>query len=222
MPLWGLGLWADVMVASCMLALRETHKGEGLDWLILPELAVHPNDVRTHLVPFARAHKALILTGLTYQEVLAGEPLVNSALWVIPEWSDAYGLQIKTRRQGQWLIGYPWSSADGAQPVWLTATVCYDATDLGLAADLRNVSDVLAIPALNKDVKTFDGSNAYWPRSDAHIRQVFHTHGELQAAIAFLEIDDIGAFLERHDVSGANADDWKHPPAGINRGQANR
>ena len=35
-----------------MLALRETHKAkEGrLDWLLLPELAVHPQDVRTHLV----------------------------------------------------------------------------------------------------------------------------------------------------------------------------
>ena len=86
------------------------------------------------------------------------------------------------------MIGYPWSSADGTRPVWLTAAVCYDATDLGLAADLRDVSDVVAIPALNKDVKTFDqmalalhyhmfqlvvvanngqygGSNAYWPRA---------------------------------------------------------
>ena len=259
-------LSAALAAVERMLALRETHKGsEGrLDWLILPELAVHPKDVRTHLVPFARAHRAMILTGLTYEEILAGQPLVNSALWVIPEWSHAYGLQIKTRRQGkahlapdeqafngggahllqgfrpcQWLIGYPWSSADGTRPVWLTATVCYDATDLGLAADLRDVSDVLAIPALNKDVKTFDqmalalhyhmfqlvvvanngqygGSNAYWPSSDAHVRQVFHTHGQPQAAIAFLEIDDIGAFLERHDVSGANADDWKYPPAGLN------
>ena len=84
----------------------------------------------------------MILTGLTYEEILAGQPLVNSALWVIPEWSDAYGLQIKTRRQGkvhlapneqafngggahvlqgfrpcQWLIGYPWSSAEGTRPV---------------------------------------------------------------------------------------------------------
>ena len=259
-------LSAALAAVERMLALRETHKGrEGrLDWLILPELAVHPKDVRTHLVPFARAHRAMILTGLTYEEILAGQPLVNSALWVIPEWSDAYGLQIKTRRQGkahlapneqvfngggaqvlqgsrpcQWLIGYPWSSADGTRPIWLTAAVCYDATDLGLAADLRNVSDVLAIPALNKDVKTFDqmalalhyhmfqlvivanngqygGSNAYWPRSDAHVRQVFHTYGQPQASIAFLEIDDIGAFLERHDVSGANAADWKHPPAGLN------
>ena len=211
-------LSAALAAVERMLALRETHKGsEGrLDWLILPELAVHPKDVRTHLVPFARAHRALILTGLTYEEVLAGQPLVNSALWVIPEWSDAYGLQIKTRRQGkaylapneqafnggahvlrgfrpcQWLIGYPWSSGEGGRPVWLSAAVCYDATDLGLAADLRDESDILAIPALNKDVKTFDqmalalhyhmfqlvvvansgqygGSNAYWPRSDAHI-----------------------------------------------------
>ena len=259
-------LSAALAAVERMLALRETHKGSvgRLDWLILPELAVHPNDVRTHLVPFARAHRAMILAGLTYQELLEGKPLVNSALWVIPEWSDAYGLQIRTRRQGkahlapneqafngggadvlqgfracQWLIGYPWSDPEVGRPAWLTAAVCYDATDLDLAADLKYVSDVLAIPALNKDVKTFDqmalalhyhmfqlvivansgqygGSNAYWPRSDAHIRQVFHTHGQPQASIAFLEIDDIGAFLERRDVSGGNADDWKHPPAGLN------
>ena len=259
-------LSAALAAVKRMLELRETHmRREGrLDWLILPELAVHPKDVRTHLIPFARAHKAIILTGLTYEEILAGQPLVNSALWVIPEWSDTYGLQIRTRRQGkahlapdeqafngggahvlqgfrpcQWLIGYPWSSADGSRPVWLTAAVCYDATDLALAADLRNASDVLAIPALNKDVKTFDqmalalhyhmfqlvvvanngqygGSNAYWPKKDPHSRQVFHTYGQPQASIAFLEIDDIGGFLERRDVSGASAKKWKHPPAGLN------
>jgi len=258
-------LSAALAAVERMLALRETHKGCAgrLDWLILPELAVHPNDVRSHLIPFARAHRAMILTGLTYEEVLVGQPLVNSALWVIPEWSDGYGLQIRTRRQGkkhlapneeafnsngakrlqsfrpcQWLVGYPWSDADGARPVWLTAAVCYDATDLGLAADLTRRSDVLAIPALNKDIKTFDqmalalhyhmfqlvvvanngqygGSNAYWPRSDAHIRQVFHTHGQPQASISFLEIEDIGAFLERYDGAGATANDWKHPPAGM-------
>jgi len=258
-------LSAALAAVERMLALRETHMGgEGrLDWLILPELAVHPNDVFTHLVPFARVHRSLILTGLTYEEILAGKPLVNSAYWVIPEWSNAYGLQIKTRRQGkaylapeeqafngggvdnlqgfrpcQWLIGYPWYDANRSKPVWLTAAVCYDATDVGLASDLRDESDILAIPALNKDVKTFDqmalalhyhmfqlvvvanngqygGSNAYWPRSDPHIRQVFHTYGQPQASIAFLEIDDIGAFLERHNVSGTNAKEWKHPPAGL-------
>ena len=260
-------LSAVLAAVERMLALRATHmKGETLlDWLILPELAVHPNDVRTHLVPFARTHRAIILAGLTYEQVVAGKPLVNSALWVIPEWSDADGLQIRIRRQGkahlapneqafnvggpprvhgfrpcQWLIGYPWSSGRSAAPIWLTAAVCYDATDLGLAADLRESSDVLAVPALNKDVRTFDqmalalhyhmfqlvvvanngqygGSNAYWPRSDPHIRRVFHTHGQPQASISFLEIDNIAAFLQRRQVSGSNAKDWKHPPAGLIR-----
>ena len=258
-------LSAALAAVESMLTLRATHmETEGcLDWLILPELAVHPKDVRTHLIPFARAHRTIILAGLTYEEVLTGEPLVNSALWVIPEWSAAHGLQIKIRRQGkahlapdekefnrggahliqgfrpcQWVIGYPWSDADGARPIQLTAAVCYDATDLGLAADLTDVSDVLAIPAFNKDVKTFDqmaealhyhmfqlvvvanngqygGSNAYWPRRGARIRQVFHMHGQPQASVAFLEINDIGAFLARHDKSVTSPYKWKHPPAGL-------
>ena len=178
-------LSAALAAVKRLLVLRETHmcSERCLDWLILPELAVHPNDVFTHLVPFARAHKTLILTGLTYDEVIAGKPLVNSAYWIIPEWTKDNGLQIRTRRQGkkhlapdeteinhknglplqgfrpcQWLIGYQWSE-EGARPAWLTASVCYDATDLGLASDLRNKSDVLAIPALNKDEKR----STRWP-----------------------------------------------------------
>ena len=67
-------LSAALAAVKRMLALRDTHMGtEGrLDWLILPELAVHPSDVHTHLVPFARAHQAIILTGLTYDRVLPG------------------------------------------------------------------------------------------------------------------------------------------------------
>jgi len=229
-----------------MLVLHKMHKVREwkLDWLILPELAVHPEDVRTHLIPFARAHKTLILSGLTYQEIQAGHLLINSALWVIPEWSDAYGLQIKIRRQGkkhlapkerdfmqhnihlqsfrpcQWLISYPWSEQNKERPVWLTAAICHDATDPVLGKDLRDKSDVLVVPALNKDVETFDqsalalhndmcqmvivanngqygGSNAYWPHQDAHARRVFHIHGQSQASITFLEIDKIGEFLKR-------------------------
>ncbi len=269
-------LSAALAAVDRMLVLRDTHKqSEGrLDWLILPELAVHPADVRTHLIPFARAHRAIILAGLTYEEIVKGQPLINSALWVIPEWSNAYGLQIRTRRQGkqylapneqdfnagrknvlrgfrpcQWLIGYPWSAKNSVRPAWLTASVCYDATDLGLAADLRDKSDIFAIPALNRDTKTFDqmalalhyhmfqlvivanngqygGSNAYWPKKEAHVRQVFHTHGQPQASISFLEIDDIGAYLDRKESAVAQGGlsgeelaitptDWKYPPAGL-------
>ena len=254
-------LSAALAAVGRMLALRETHLQDGghLDWLILPELAVHPRDVATHLIPFARAHRTLILAGLTYEELFLDKPPVNSALWIMPEVSRDYGLQIRTRRQGkrhlapneeqfnlqsfrpcQWLVGYPWSAEHA--PLWLTASVCYDATDLRLAADLRNESDVFAIPAFNKDIKTFDqmalalhyhmfqlvvvanngqygGSNAYWPRHGDVQRQLFHLHGQPQASIAFLEIKDIASFLARgnHTTQGNSSlppEGWKHPPAG--------
>jgi hypothetical protein len=208
---------------------------------------------------------------LTYQKLTPGLPLINSALWIIPDWSATRGLQILIRRQGkqhlapeeeklnskkrvvggfrpcQWLVGYDWSGGAGNPLLWLTAAICYDATDLSLVADLRKSSDVFAIPSLNKDVRTFDqmalalhyhmfqmvivanngiygGSNAYAPYQEAHVKQVFHLHGQPQASIAFLEIDDIGAFLDRRarakksrPRSGArpNGMEWKFPPAGI-------
>lgn len=250
-----------------MMSLRDTHEDRDgrLDWLILPELAVHPSDVQTHLVPFARAHKTLILTGLTYQEVFPQSSVINSALWIMPEWTENQGLRIRIRRQGkqhlapderklnvqgfrpcQWLIGYPW--CNDQQPLWLSAAICYDATDLALATDLRDKSDVFAIPALNRDIKTFDqmalalhyhmfqavvlvnngkygGSNAYWPSDDPRKRQIFHLHGQPQASIAFLDIDalEIASFLNRRKSApqrsvGSNLLGWKHPPAGLEDG----
>ena len=244
-----------------MLDLRSTHMEDGgaLDLLILPELAVHPQDVKTHLIPFARSHRTVILAGLTYQHLVHGSPPVNSALWIIPEWSSTHGLQIRTLRQGkrhlapieqslnvqgfrpcQWLVGFVWS--DRRRPLWLTASVCYDATDLGLAADLSSLSDIFLIPAFNKDVKTFDqmalalhyhmfqlvvvanngrygGSNAYWPLHEEYEKQIFHLHGQPQASIAFLEIDDIAGFLARGESKTENGSSgrselWKSPPAG--------
>ena len=251
-------LSAALAAVKSALALRETHKGmdHRLDWLILPELAVHPDDVRTHLVPFARAHKTIILAGLTYDELFAGQPLVNSALWILPTHHPTRGAQILIRRQGkkhlapsekgfetkgliqsfrpcQWLIGYDWSKDPDSDPLWLTAAICFDATDLHLAADLKDRSDIFAIPALNKDVKTFDnmalalhyhmhqmvvvanngnygGSNAYAPYAKDYRRQIFHMHGQPQASIAFFELENIAMFKNRK-ASGVV---FKPPPAG--------
>ena len=227
-------LSAALEAVKKMLYLRKTHlEDDGrLDWLILPELAVHPQDVKTHLIPFAQKFKSIIFAGLTYEKLLDDKQPVNSALWILPRQPEELGLQILTRRQGklhiaptekkydvdgfrpcQWLIGYPWSKTD-KRPLWLSGAVCYDATDLNLAADLRNESDVFAIPSFNKDVGTFDqmanalnyhmfqhvivvnngrygGSNAYWPVHDKFTRQIFHLHGQPQASIAFFEIEDI-------------------------------
>lgn len=260
-------LSAALAAVERALALRETHKGrEGrLDLLILPELAVHPDDVQTHLVPFARAYKTTILAGLTYQSLVPGGLLVNSALWIMPTQDATRGLQILIRRQGkgnlapmevpfnqptmkiapfrpcQWLIGYQWSTPS-VDPLWLTAAVCYDATDIQLAADLKNHSDVFIVPALNRDVPTFDqmalalhyhmfqmvivannglygGSNAYAPFTNSWERQIFHMHGQPQASIAFLEIDHIAAFKARKIPSQTGPSDaapyqFKPPPAG--------
>jgi len=163
-----------------MLDLRDTHKFQNrrLDWLILPELSVHPDDVRSHLIPFARKYRTIILAGLTYHQIKPGRPLVNAATWIIPRKVEGEGLQITTRLQGkmnlapleqkfnatsiqiegfrpcQWLVGYEWAANE--DPLWLTGAICYDSTDIGLASDLRSRSDVFAIPALNQDVGTFD------------------------------------------------------------------
>jgi hypothetical protein len=117
----------------------------------------------------------------------------------------------------------------------LTAAICYDATDLTLAANLRDHSDVFAVVALNKDVGTFDqmalalhyhmfqmvvvanngtygGSNAYAPYKESFLRQVLHLHGQPQAAIAFFEIDDIGHFLDRPGNGAVGKPEWKSPP----------
>ena len=280
-------LSAALEAVKSMLDLRETHKnGDGrLDFMILPELSVHPDDVETHLIPFARAYKTIIFAGLTYEELFVGKPLVNSALWLIPVKSDEGGLQIIRRRQGkeylapsekrrnhpevklqgfrpcQWLIGYKWDKAGVKEPLWLTGSICFDATDIRLAADLRSLSDVFAVAAMNKDVSTFDqmalalqyhmfqmviianngcfgGSNAYAPYREPYKRQVFHLHGQPQASMAFLEIDNIDEFLRRDKHSQeASLDvtckddpaktcksvsdrEWKCPPAGICNGDS--
>ena len=237
--------------------------GEGeLDLLILPELSVHADDLGI-LKAFAIAHKTIILAGLVYHEARAGDGLrlVNSAVWLLPERTalrghnvrvvdqgkrylapeeTQAGLNIRPFRTSQWLIGYPWSQDSQDPYLWLTASVCYDATDLALASDLRELSDVYIIPARNRDVATFDkmalalhyhmfqmvivanngaygGSNAYVPYRDRFKRQLFHFHGQPQAAIAYLEIDPIREFLERvQNALGPEEDrKYKYPPAGL-------
>ena len=257
-------LTAALASVRSTLSLRRTHSsGDGeLDLLILPELSVHTDDLEV-LKRFAITHQTIILAGLVYHEARAGDglPLVNSAVWLLPERTGLGGhnvrvvqqgkrylapaekeklLNVRSFRTGQWLIGYPWSRDHNESLLWLTASVCYDATDFALAADLKGRTDVYVIPALNKDVTTFDqmalalhyhmfqmvivanngaygGSNAYVPYQDHYKRRVFHFHGQPQAAIAYLEIDPISAFLERvNNARGPKNDrQYKYPPAGL-------
>ena len=249
-------LTAALAAVRSSLRLRRTHQEEeeGLDLLILPELSVHLDDLSI-LKQFAISHRTMVLAGLLYHAAREddGQPFVNSAVWLIPERIQGRGRQVRIIEQGkkylakdevelkvrsfrnsQWLIGYPWSQDPDEERLWLTASVCYDATDFALAADLKGHSDVYVIPALNKDTTTFDqmalalhyhmfqmvilanngvygGSNAYIPYIENYKRRVFHFHGQPQAAIAYVEIDNIEEFLSR----AHNRDAYKTPPAGL-------
>ena len=243
-----------------MLELRETHSSHSsrLDLLVLPELAVHPDDVAAVILPFVRFFKVAVLAGSTYESRSGSSDLVNAAYWILPSRSAAGGLQVSVFRQGkrhlnkleqravadgvplveyrpvQWIINHQWGLS--VPPLRLAAAVCYDATDLKLAAALRDRSDVFLVPALNNDVATFDqmattlsyhmfqyvvvanngtygGSNAYTPSSDRFKRQVFHMHGQPQASISMFEIEDIPGYMNR--VNSAGKGDYKFPPAGL-------
>jgi hypothetical protein len=251
-----------------MLRVRDTHRdqkrsdGRIIDLLIFPELAIHPHDINPLLLPFIRKHKCLMLFGQVYhpRDSLPHSPLINSCLWMIPEWSRSQGFQIRRIEQGkkyltqlegeftpapisfrpaQWLIEYLWHSDEANhRPLTLSASVCYDATNLGLAADLRKRSDLYIICALNRDVGTFDrmseglhyhmfqgvivvnngeygGSSFYMPFTEPFHRRVFHIHGQPQVSIAFAEI-----FPEKLLNRPAQQEDhlplgrWKTQPAG--------
>jgi hypothetical protein len=244
-----------------MLRVRATHRTTaGLDLLLLPELSVHPDDVRSRLLPFVRRHHCWVFAGLTYHRCRSGGPLVNSGLWIVPESSPQAGVLYRVYEQGkkylapeetaafpgilqghrpcQWLLRWTWSPKKTNRPVILSASICYDATDLALVSDLKKQSDIFVISALNRDVGTFDrmtealhyhmyqmiilvnhahfgGSNAYLPYREQYQKQVFHLHGQEEAIVAFLDVTDPGELINRgRSPSEARASNvWKTPPA---------
>jgi hypothetical protein len=248
------------------LEVRETHRdqhrqdGRILDLLVFPELAIHPLDVQPLILPFIRTYKCIVLFGQVYHPAgpRLGSPLINSCVWAIPEWRAATGFSVRFVEQGkehltqeetgftprpvgfrpaQWIVEYRWDSNPAVAPLRLSASVCYDATDLALAADLKSKSDLYVVCALNRDVGTFDrmseglhyhmyqgmivvnngqygGSSFYMPFSQSYHRQVLHLHGQPQATIAFAEITPkklIGR--PNNSQAGDPVGVWKTPPA---------
>src|SRR5208282_4044195 len=215
-----------------MLQVRETHRsgGGGIELLVFPELSIHPDDIWTHVVPFVRQHRCIVCAGIVFHRSGANANLVNSAYWTIPVRTPYGGLTVERIEQGKWNLTkeevnlgiVPFRPAQwileivnptNLNPLWsMTGAICYDATDLSLAADLRNVTDMFVVPALNTDVGTFDnmvaalhyhmfqhvivsncgqfgGSTGQAPFFDRNKRTIFHAHGNDQVSISFFEID---------------------------------
>jgi hypothetical protein len=234
-----------------LLQVRETHteNGSGIELLVLPELSVHPNDIRSHLLPFVKQHRCMVFAGTVFHPV-AGAALVNSGYWIIPVTGSFGALQVHIIEQGKRHVT-PQEAALGVQPfrpaqwilrfvdpatfapLWsMSGSICYDSTDLHLAADLRDLTDMYVVPALNKDVGTFDnmaaalhyhmfqhmiiantgefgGSTGQAPFDDRHRRTIFHTHGNEQVAVSFFEVD--------LDTYRNGLDALKTPPANQSR-----
>ncbi len=197
-----------------------------LDLIVFPELAIHPDDMWL-LHRLSDSTGALIFAGQTFVEHPYLKKPINRAVWLLRQESAA-GRQIIRAYQGK-QHGIPWelsSGVAGHRPYQvivqlkdhsgaeakLTGAVCYDATDLKLGADMRDISDGFVISALNRDIGTFDtmttalqfhmyqpvmlantgqfgGSNAQAPFKEHYERQIAHVHGNNQAVISIFEVD---------------------------------
>lgn len=219
-----------------------------LDLILFPELSVHPDDMWI-LERLSDATGASIFAGQTYVCGPNGAP-INRGVWLLRRDSSATGRQFSVAYQGkefptpgeramgiasyrpfQLLVEFTDLSGEAAR---LSSTICFDSTDLDLAADLRSVSDGLLISALNKDVPTFDtmvqslnyhmfqpvvlansgiygGSTAQAPFSDRYERTIAHLHGKNQAAVSVFELD-LNAFSSV--ITPPPARGKKSPPAG--------
>lgn len=220
-------------------------KKPSADLIVFPEVSVHIDD-QDIIKRLADKTGAIIFAGLVFTDHKG--KIVNIARWFIPDYRDS-GRQWIVRDQGkgnmtaeekkmgispyrpcQHIIevhGHP----EG--PFNITGTICYDATDISLAADLRGKCDLFIVVAHNKDVKTFDnmasglhyhmyqhvvisnigefgGSTIQAPYTQPYDRLISHVHGVGQIAINTADID-LAAFKRTTSMYKA----IKTKPAGI-------
>ncbi|QDT48911.1 Reverse transcriptase (RNA-dependent DNA polymerase) [Symmachiella dynata] len=237
-----------------MAEVREGYKNERepIDIVLLPELAVHPEDVFL-LERFADSLKCMVFCGLVFHPKPDNEDeLINSGLWILPvKTSDGRSIRfieqgkfhmtpmesklgISSYRPCQWLIEYRSATST---PFRLSSAICYDATDLRLAADLKEHTDAFIVSALNKDIGTFDamvtalhyhmyqhvllvnsaefgGSTAQAPYKEHFRKVIMHNHGSDQATVSVFTID-LKRF--RSGSSKKGKPEVKTPPAGLDR-----
>ncbi|MEC0093209.1 reverse transcriptase domain-containing protein [Paenibacillus macquariensis] len=196
-----------------------------VDLIVFPELSIHPDDMWL-LRRLSDATKASIFAGMTFILNHSKEKTINQAVWILRSerktgrefvevrqgkqhmTKDEKKLGIQGHRPYQVLVEFKKGTNDSIR---VAGAICYDATDLALVADLRDVSDIFVVAALNKDVQTFDnmvgalhyhmyqpvilantgefgGSTAQAPFTK-HDRLIAHVHGNNQVAISIFELD---------------------------------
>ncbi len=201
------------------------------DLIVFPEVAVHIDD-QAIIKRLADKTGAIVFAGLVFTDV--NGKTVNVARWFIPDYRES-GRQWIIRDQGKQHLtageemlgvsGYrPCQHlikvhGDSEGPFRLTGAICYDATDIKLAADLKDKTDLFIISAHNKDVNTFDnmasalhyhmyqhvvisnigefgGSTIQAPFKQPYDRLISHVHGLGQISINTADID-LAAFRRK-------------------------
>ncbi|MEO5378987.1 MAG: reverse transcriptase domain-containing protein [Magnetococcus sp. DMHC-6] len=197
------------------------------DLIVFPELSVYPDDIWI-LQRLSDTTKAMMFFGLTPIEKIDSK-IINTACWLIPNYRST-GRSWVVRQQGkrhptdaekkigivawrpyQVIIELP-KTEGNERGYRMTGTICYDATDLNLATDLKNVSDLFIISAMNKDITTFDnmvaalhfhmyqhvvlvntgefgGSTVQAPFSEKHEKIVSHLHGGGQLGVSIFDVN---------------------------------
>ncbi|GGY35457.1 hypothetical protein GCM10011297_05740 [Bacterioplanes sanyensis] len=243
--------------------VEDCHDGEreqDIDLIVWPELSVHEDDIDI-LIQLSRQTHAVVLAGLGFIHQKGVPGPNNCALWIVPRKHNGNQNEIK-RYQGKF---HMMADEKGKIQRWrpyqlfielkhpkfkdklgfkLTSAICYDATDIKLSADLQDKSNALLIPALNRDVGTFDtmveamhyhmyqpvvlvntgefgGSYARAPYKESHKRLIAHSTGNNQVAINTFEMN---MFDFRRDGVGSSMTSGlktKTPPAGVPLKQRN-
>jgi predicted amidohydrolase len=215
------------------------------DLIVFPEVSVHIDD-QDILKRLADKTQAIIFAGLVFTDHKG--KLVNIARWFIPDYRES-GRQWIIRDQGKehMTVGEQAMGISGHRPCQhlievhgdsegpfrITGAICYDATDIKLAADLKNKTDLFVVCAHNKDVHTFDnmalalqyhmyqhvvisnigefgGSTIQAPFKEPYHRLISHVHGVGQIAISTADID-LNAFRRKTKKYKA----FKAKPAGL-------
>lgn len=211
-----------------------------VDLIIWPELSVSPDDLDI-LERLSDKTGAIIFAGISFSHINNDHELNNAAIWIIPNQKNS-GRRFIKRLQGKYnmTIGEirditPWRpyqliiellhpAFKNQEGFKLTGSICYDATDIELSADLKSKSNAYIISAMNKDVATFDsmldslfyhmyqyvvlvnsgefgGSVAKAPYSNKFDKLITHTHGSHQVSISSFEMNmfdfrDIGLSMK--------------------------
>lgn len=234
------------------------------DLVVFPELSIHVDD-QDLMRAFSDATGAMLFYGLLAAKGPINREPINAARWLVPQrragrrsWVEVdqgkfnltpeeHDLGIKPWRPYQVVIELLDSATPAKKPYRLTGSICFDATDLSLAADLRNESHMYVVSAMNKDVKTFDsmvaalryhmyqhilianigefgGSTAQAPYDKEHKRLISHSHGGNQLAVSIFDVrlEDFGPELEAAKPGERKCKQvreriGKTPPAGLDR-----